>query len=54
MTWRYRCPEGHTTLMHRTDDDGRDYYECESCRKRGDDWKYRHKIDAKTGERVHA
>jgi hypothetical protein len=54
MTWRYTCPEGHTTIQLRgTGANATPYYECESCRKAGNDWKYTHKIDQKTGNRIH-
>lgn len=43
-SWRYRCPNGHTSWRHRTTKPG---IYCTTCSQR-----HQYIIDAKTGEEV--
>ena len=49
--WRRRCPEGHTTVIHRSGKRGDvpAHYDCESC-----ETEYEYVVDVKTGRRIEA
>jgi hypothetical protein len=54
--WQYACPEGHVTIRTRGNSvhspTETPYVACKTCRCNGEDYKYTHKIDRRTGEEV--